>query len=357
MSAFQASLACAYRRGHHWAHPDCYELRKEDLSHLTDGDPRAVAMLQSYSRMFGIDYAKSCVKHHRRAPDFDGRSGPAMSRVTAIVLGDGVCEVPDLAPPADVALEFADPDVMNVACTWDVAEAQGDGNWKGCHGIGDFHSCIVDWDVRGIASHLKPVFKEVLTNVQKSDAALGLWNWFRDPATGKDLVTGDNIRYLGRANIKASFVSRSSGWIGLAQVINNSSCSWQEWCKYLSTYKPRNIVSEWSTLIRHELAHNKGHGHQPGNRNTLNPYIIAGLPLDRYDTRDRLYRTLVNDYGGRPVVGDDPPPRPPEDDIDTRLREQEIINVVQQEMLKLAVTTGQDHERRIAALERGANDE
>ena len=105
------------------------------------------------------------------------------------------------------------------------------------------------------------------------------------------------------ANIEFLFVSRSRGWIGLAVVGQNETCSSNIWCKYLSTYQPSNIVREWSTLIMHELGHNAGLQHSRGG--VMNPSIVAGLkPTWKGDPSESI---LNRYYGGEPI-GDVPVP-------------------------------------------------
>lgn len=332
---FKQTLRWAIERGHNWTDPNCYELTPDDAETLQPDDPRAVAILRSFSQMFMTEYAPACAKAHKRSPDFDGEFGPAFQATVDALESDEVqvCGCPDLTPPPGVILDQSDPDVREVAATWNASlppeakwgrsemlPAQGRGNWRGCHDVGNFHAVLVDWDLRNITSHWRNALPDALAGVQNCDAELGLWNWFRDAATGKDLITGEDLRDMGRAQIGASLVTRSPGWIGLAQVISNPGCSWWEWCRYLVTWAAPMI--DISTLIKHELGHNKRWGHQPGPFNTMNPTIRRNLPLNSYSTRDRLRASLILDYGGEPFPTDQPPgpgPQPPPNTVEARL--------------------------------------
>lgn len=181
--------------------------------------------------------------------------------------------------------------------------AQGTGNWPGCHGVGDFHRAIVRVAERQMPNHLQGVFwDEIIPNVVSSYRELGMDFVFKTDAA--------------HPNINFSFVQRSNGWIGLAIVGQNLRCNSNIWCQYLATYRPANVVSEWTTLIKHELGHNCGLRHSRGG--VMNPSIVRGLPVSwRGDPSEA---TLKRWFGGEPVPGDEPdPPDPPQTPLEQRV--------------------------------------
>lgn len=181
-------------------------------------------------------------------------------------------------------------------------EAVGQGNWKRCHGIGEFHAAAVKI-LNNPPSFLAPLFDQVLQQVVQAYDEVGLRFYFFKP--------GETVTKTPH-QIDFSFVSSSSGWIGLATVTNSATCqSSPIFCRYLSTYKGGNseaaIINQWTTLIKHELGHNTGMGHSSGG--VMNPSIVNNLPVSwRNDTNWSL---LVQRFGGQKVIGPDIPPPPP----------------------------------------------
>jgi hypothetical protein len=245
-----------------------------------------------------------------RPPIADGVFGPVTKRM--FERPHHWCAVPDFVPPKEVHFQFEDPNLQQVCARLQenggFAPAVGSGNWPRCHGVGNFHAVSVSVNMRGIASFLAPVFKEVLRLVRVAYAKIGLLIYWIDSETGRDMITGK--AWSGPINIEFSFVARSDGWIGLAIVGRNQGCSSRIWCRYLATYRPSDIIREWVTLVKHEIGHNCGSGHLAGF--TMNPSIMRGLPSDSWDSRDPYLRYLRSNFGGQPVpIGEPPPPPPP----------------------------------------------
>jgi hypothetical protein len=307
----QEIIQSTYRLGHFWGpeNPDGVNVSWNDLGKLKLSDSVVKDALRSRSRMQVTDYAPECFRAHGRAPDFDGLPGPAMDAM----LDAERCPVPDYRPPAGAEGHFDDPELEEIWTHWRDAEpAIGVGNWKGCHNVGNFHSASVHIDRSGIGSHLQPVFKEVLANVRKSYAEIGLlWRFIED---GKDIVTGE--RFEGVYNTRFSFRRSLNGAIGLAIVGTNETCQSQIWCRYLSSYRPSNTVREWTTLVKHELGHNCGRGHTGGG--VMNPSIVSGLPT-MWPASDPSYSWLRREFGGEPVDGGDTPTPPQPDTIEQRV--------------------------------------
>lgn len=307
----------AYDAGHFWS-PEAIQTGDiptlDDLKKVRVTDPVVVAALRSLSKSESIVYSDACEHCHGRSPQFDGEVGPAM----AALVKTPRCSVPDIAPPAGMFPAFEDEVVQGVALVMqqDAAkEATGRGNWRNCHGVGDYHSAVVRVQTGGVPSFLRPVFSDVLKRVQKAYAAIGLLFRFVDEGKA-DIFTGEPWR--GGVNIEFSFVGSSSGWIGLAIVGNGQGCASNIWCRYLATYRggssQQSIAQQWTTLIKHELGHNCGLDHSRGG--VMNPSIVSGLASE-WSSSDPSTRILQSWYGGEPVPIDEPkpePPKPPEPD-------------------------------------------
>jgi hypothetical protein len=296
-----------FKAGHFWNpdNEDLWNVKYSDIPNLNFNDLRVVKAIQSRTIFQVYPYAELVAKAHGRAPNFDGELGPAVIALLDVER----CLVPDYAPPIGVDFSFSDDPALEQVCKQmqaDLAEpAVGSGNWARCHDIGNFHSAVVKVDQSGIRGHLQPLFIQVLRNVQKAYGQMGQWFVFVED--GKDLLTGESN--TATPNIDFSFVSRSSGWIGLAIVGQNQTCSSRIWCKYLSSYQGADVVTEWTTLIKHELGHNCDRGHTRGG--VMNSSIVRGLPI-LWVPNDPSYRWLQDRFGGEPVVKDEPtPPVPP----------------------------------------------
>lgn len=233
-----------------------------DLSKLTLRDTCVKEAIRSH-QAFDANYEIFSQALHHRSVDPDGDIGPA----TELVLDLDRCYVADYEDES-------------------VAMAVGSGNWRGCHGVGNFHSASIKV-VNSPPSFLAPVFEQVKERIVEAYAEVGLL-----------------LHFDGRSpvNITWEFVGRSSGWIGLAQVVNNATCnSGSIFCRYLATYRGGNsddaIITQWTTLGKHELGHNTGMGHTSGG--VMNPSLINGLPVSwRNDT---AWRLLVSRFGGERV--------------------------------------------------------
>lgn len=177
--------------------------------------------------------------------------------------------------PTNILLNTARCDCPDYATA---AEESGTGNWNGCHGIGPFHCASVRF-LNNPPDFLAPLIDTIWDRVVDSYAELGLL--FRRDDTAP-------------SNIDISFVQPDSGWIGLAIVGQGQRCQDQIWAKFDKNYKPTNLISEWTTLIKHELGHNCGLSHTQGG--VMNPYIIGGLPVSWGN--DASYPLLKARFGG-----------------------------------------------------------
>jgi hypothetical protein len=329
-------LQSTWKVGGFWGadNPDGWNVQYSQLPTMPIDHPVAKQALRDRSIAQVTDYALAAFVAHGREPVFDGEKGPALETM----LDTPRCYVPDNVPPPGMALSLSgDPALAEVVGRMrDDLPAVGSGNWANCHQVGNFHSATVLVNMDGIGDHLKPVFIKVLSNVKQGNSAMGLLFRFINDADNRDLHTGET--WSGRINIDFNFVVRSSGWIGLAIVGQNQVCGDRIWSRYLSTYRPSNIVSEWTTLVYHELMHCMGSGHLSGPRNKMNPSIVRGLP-PVWDRSDGSYEWIVDKYGGQPVGGDTPPPPPPVGSTATRLAKLESQAV--QSMVRDAIQNAQ----------------
>jgi hypothetical protein len=168
----------------------------------------------------------------------------------------------------------------------------GGGNWKGCNGNPGIHQANIRFK-NSPPSRWADRWDEIWDIFVRSYAEMGLL-WVRNDDDRDSEATFE-------------FVTRSNGWIGLAIVGRGARCGSGIWAKYLSTYQPRNVVNEVSTLLRHEAGHLVGMGHSRGG--VMNPSIVNGLPPTFRG--DPVERQLVSMFGGEsvPIPGDTPQSR------------------------------------------------
>ncbi len=193
----------------------------------------------------------------------------------------------------------------------EVSAALGTGGWKNCHGAENHHNAIVLVNPNNMPNHLAPHFHEVLSRVQKAYADIGMLFRFCWTQNGqkRDILTDDVVE--GSTNIDFTFTI-GNGWIGLAIVGNgsNQTCQAKIWCQYHYPYNPSDTVTQWTTLIKHELGHNCGLGHSSGG--VMNPSIVNGLPPE-WSESDPSTATLKYWFSGVPVEIPGAEPDPPPD--------------------------------------------
>lgn len=211
-----------------------------------------------------------CLKHHSRPARCDG----GIAEATRELFKGRICGCPDYGAK--------------------VQPVVGVGSWKECHGIGKYHAATVYVHGDDMPSFLRPHWDEIWGRVVRSYEDIGL-RWIRTDERN--------------ANIDFQFVNRGSGWIGLAIVGQRQSCGSQIWCKYVSGWRPSDIVAGWTELIQHELGHNGGLQHSRGGKMNAS-LMVGGDPTWRGDPSESILRRL---YGGVPIPSDDPPapPGPP----------------------------------------------
>lgn len=222
--------------------------------------------IASYQDFNVLHLEPLCMAQHKRPARCDGEIGPA----THELFGIERCGYPDYGKS--------------------VLPATGNGSWKNCHKIGDFHAATVKVHKKGISSALDPVYEQIWVQVAAAFDAMGL----------RLIRTEDDD-----ANIDAYFETGRTGWIGLAQVAHDLACKSKLWCKYSSRYLPTNLVKAWVILLLHELFHNCGGQHT--RNGIMSPYIITSLePTWIGDPSEPIIRRM---FGGEPI-DPTPPPTP-----------------------------------------------
>ena len=273
----QFAIRVAWETGHFWSpdNPEGRNIRQRDLSLLRPEDDVVVKAMMSLSKMDATAYTHAVMDIHRRTPHFDGMIGPAMGTFVQI----DRCPVPDFAPPPGVVFSFDDPDLQRVVERMQAQPAIGSGgNWAGCNGIGDFHCAAMQVNPAGMNARVIPLWHQIMLNCRAAYAGIGLL-WKYIDMDGVDLLTGE--QFHGNIQTELSFVSQSSGWIGLAIVTRNEGCSSKIWLKLLSSYLGGNndaqIINQITTLLVHEGGHNTGLPHTNGG--VMNPSLVRGLPV------------------------------------------------------------------------------
>lgn len=187
-----------------------------------------------------------------------------LDQPTTILLNSARCDCPDYS--AAVAEELP----------------AGSGNWSGCFGIGQFHSAHIKF-LNAPPSHVAPVFDTIWQRVVDAYAEIGL------------LFT--KVDQNDFANIEVTFTELGGSTIGLAIVGSGEGCQSTIWARFAPSYRPANTVSEWTTLLKHELGHNCGLQHSNGG--VMNPYIVAGLPVSWKN--DVSFPLLAQRFGGQQI--------------------------------------------------------
>lgn len=286
------------KRTGHYDNPDMPTgVTFADLPKLTlYSDETRTAIKSFVDMMPAIAEAKSIEFNSRRYRN-DGDFGPATE---ATILADR-CEHPDYH-----VAELDLYDGYEQLDTYDELPAVGqNGNWKRCHGIGDFHACHVRFLNRP-PDHLarNGNLKYCLEAVTKANQAIGLQMYWSGP--GCPIQDGDGKS----TQLTAEYVPRSNGWIGLAQVVSNRPCNSLHWSRYLATYLRNSTDAQirrmWPILFLHEFGHNKGTGHTRGG--IMNPGILSLPPTWEGDT---LSAWLRAHYGGEAIPDKPDPPKPP----------------------------------------------
>lgn len=258
------------------AKPDTFNVKETDLQTLRINDPVVKQAIQSYQDFNAIEGDRIALDHHARPLIHDGELGPA----TVELLQASRCAVPDYRR--------------------DPLPAVGTGGWARCHGIGNFHAATVYINRSTMPSFLAPLWDQVWANVVRSYEEIGL----------RFIATDNSSTH----NTSITWVRPSGGWIGLAIVGRGQSCGSKIWSRYDQNYRggsaSSSIITQWTTLVKHELGHNCGLEHSRGG--VMNPSIVNGLPVSwRNDPSESLLKRW---FGGEPIPRDEPDPEPDPDD-------------------------------------------
>lgn len=229
---------------------------------------------------------------HGRRGIADGEVGPATERLL---------DLPRCGSPDFVLTE----------------EALGSGRWGQCklEQYPDNHAVTVKWDLSKCPPFLKPVFEQVWKNVVASYAEVGIAFVREDGNPKANLQCRFTVPQQEAGNLRGN-------WIGLAIVgWSGIRCSDEIWALFDLNYNPANTISEWTTLVKHELGHNMGLQHSSGG--VMNPSIVRGLPISWKG--DPSWSTLARWFGGEPVQSPGPGPTPPPPTGDGAIPDLEVI--------------------------------
>ena len=251
-------------------------VRRIDFALLDLSHPAMVEAIASYQKFMISTLEPLSFAVHQRAPIPDGEIGPA----TEMLLDLKRCNCPDFAMAGE-----------------HFEEATGRGSWPaGCYPDDwpETHAIKIRFDTRKMKSFLSDVFdSQVWPSVQKAYADVGLM-----------LIREDDNE---RAHMQASFVRPDGNWIGLAIVPGHTSCVLSIWQRYDRDYRPRNLVPNWISLLKHEIGHNLNLNHTSGG--VMNPGIIDNLPVQWFNVGDPSEPTLRRFFGGEPIDVPDPGPK------------------------------------------------
>lgn len=251
----------------------------QSVRKLTFKDDEVRAMVAGHQTFLSRDFNRYAGEAHGRAGYPDGVIGPA----THAHIMQERCEVPDFFPPGETA------EILKT----------GTGNWKGCWGTTDFHHCRDKVDPRLMPEHVKRVWPAIVRAAQEAYAAVGL---FWDPS-----------EEWTQFNTALYFVSKSSGWIGLASVMNGRTCTESGFNSYANYYGRGQSdawnTQHWAVLVLHEKGHNCGFQHTNGD--IMNPSLRPGTKPTWIG--DQLESSLRGKFGGvpYPLGGTTPPPVTP----------------------------------------------
>lgn len=275
-------------------------VKKEELTQLKLSNEIVQVALSEAQSFNSIVLDAYAFEHHGRRSYHDGAIGPATEQLI---------ETPRCGHP-----DFYHPDSPEYRA---MAAVGTSGNWKRCHGIGEFHAASINV-TNSPPSHLAPHFGEVIRRITEANRQIGLQLYW--DGVGSPIKSGKRPY-----NITWTWVKTSSGWIGLAQVASNVSCTASAlFSRYLESYMSSSAaeakIRQWSVLGMHELGHTMGSGHTSGG--VMNPNILS---LAASWLNDILLPWLRTRYGGVPVPTE-PTPDPDPEPQDTFFRgEVELI--------------------------------
>jgi hypothetical protein len=275
----------AYGHFNNPAFPNTLNITQVDLPRLKITDPEVVQAVASAQSFMAGTLDELTLKHYMRPSIADGDVGYATRELLMIER----CGHPDYG--------YLDDNGNIVRTSVPAHMAQGVGNWRGCYGVGAFHAVRIRVNDSNLPAFLRPHWPEVQRRVAAAYAEVGL------------RIIWDNSQ---PGDIEVSFVRSSTGWIGLAILGGNGrGCGTSPiWAKFLADYKGGNsaesIITQWTTLVKHELGHNCGLEHTRGG--VMNSSIVNGLQISWKG--DPHWQTLVRKFGGVPLPGGTPGPGP-----------------------------------------------
>jgi hypothetical protein len=186
--------------------------------------------------------------------------------------------------------------IERCGCPDFMADNTGSGSWRvGCHP--DWprnHSVVYRVNKSRMPSYLNATFEASWDLMVQAYGDVGLVVLRNDTGNSyNSLVTFEPGR----------------GWIGLAIVGRNHTCSTRMWAKYDTSYGRSftrdRLINQWAFLLTHEHGHNCGFSHTRGG--IMNPTLINGtFHPDQWRRNDPALPTLRRWYGGVPVESNAP---------------------------------------------------
>jgi hypothetical protein len=292
------ALKTAWQTGHFWnpAYPDVLNVSESDVDKLTTADrvaQYAVASLQQSD----ANLLPLSVKHHGRAPLYDGQLGPATMELIGGWTTAGAdlqrCPLPDFAPPPNASFHYEDQGLQRAVETMQ-ANATGSGSWPACDPDkqGLPHSFRVRIDPARMPNVWKAKQAEIFAAVVACYAEMGA-----------------AVRYIfgasGDCEIAKRFESLAGSVIGWNEFPSPNTCNQTISGRLDTGYDP----SDWrmqANLETHETGHGVGLQHTRGH--IMNPSILLVWPLSWKGGPSES--TMRRYFGGEPVGVPEPPPVP-----------------------------------------------
>ena len=224
---------------------------------------------------------------------------PVLDELTTLIHGRRAIVDGDFGPATEQLLlmpRCGAPDYVQAE------ELLGTGRWGACKVdlYPSNNAITVSWDLSRCPPHVKPLFEQIWTRTVEAYAEVGLALIRTDGDPKANLTLSFTIPQQESGNLRGN-------WIGLAIVgWSGIRCSDSIWGLFDLNYNPANTLSEWTSLVKHEIGHNVGLQHSSGG--VMNPSIVRGLPVSWKG--DPSWSTLAKWYGGEPVVPKNPGPGP-----------------------------------------------
>lgn len=285
--------------GHQW-NPNCPNLHNLDSGRVAmmDGSEKdAKEMIASWQLLDGNVEGQVRIHHNGRDLIPDGDVGPASISVMALPR----CDVPDYAPPPNVALHDDNPERLRMLLKYQAAkeiqQATGSGSWPhACFGTAGLHEIKVSYDETGLSDNQKLWLPEIKKHNAAGVAAFGL--------KVIEVPVGQfaNVRFFMR--------NYGGSTIGMAE-FNSGECGDSCFCTVTNRYAPNLVM--FLILVMHEFGHTMNFEHSNGY--IMNPsimkvpeYWVTWSSAGLITYQDVRYTKGKQFFGGLPLTQPAPPP-------------------------------------------------